>query len=658
MKTCPTCTTENEDNAQFCERCGEPLTAKAKPSALLSPNFKKYLSDAAIIAAIIGLISTLLSVVLPMFKSEDTKATQTFEAMIIPLIETLKPSSPMPALPTPLPQTPTVEQEPLPSSSSPAPTPTAITIQTRLSTKDGMTLVLIPKGEFIMGSTDEDIEKVASQCNGCKAENFLQEKPKHTVYLDDYWIDIHEVTNAMFKKFVNDIGYQTEAETRGNSSILDIQSNQWVQKEGVDWQHPYSPESGIEESLDLPVVHVSWQDATAYCDWAGRSLPTEAEWEKAARGTDARIFPWGDTIDCNKANHVNCALNHLSPVDAFPQGASPYGVLDMAGNVSEWTADWYNVAYYASSAQENPSGPLSGSGRVIRGGAYVDFSWWLRTASRYLTEPTASSYILGFRCALRAETSQVVSQITTPSTPFQITENETLILTARALLTEVVLANTSLAPSVATLEPSIPIQTCLRKVPILGDIQGDTILCESFADNTLEWTINNEKEDEWSIDTLTIQDGKYRWDEVAKKGFTMRVPPKMDPVQDFEAALLAQRVQGDKDKACYALVFRWNDKKYYWFEVCDSQKFLVRLVLGDETNSLLDWQESDSIHPNKPNWLSVIARGDQFIFYINEQQVGVLQDDTLKKGKVGIGVDLESGEEATFEFDTFMLKQP
>ncbi len=265
---------------------------------------------------------------------------------------------------------------------------------TRLAEIDQMVQVYIPTGEFVMGFSYGSID----------------ESPAHVVMLAGYWLDQTEVTNAQFAQFVAATDHTTTAEQQDKSMIT--MRGQWGVQAGADWQHPTGPDSDIVGLDDHPVVHVSWDDASAYCTWAGRRLPTEAEWEKAARGTDERRFPWGDqpvtgellnladaTLNSHYSNvSVNDGWEHTSPVGAYPAGVSPFGIFDLSGNVWEWVQDWYAIDAYRQSPAENPTGPASGEKHVIRGGSWNEISTELRTASRHFLNNPA--YIdLGFRCA-------------------------------------------------------------------------------------------------------------------------------------------------------------------------------------------------------------------------------------------------------------------
>ena len=230
--------------------------------------------------------------------------------------------------------------------------------RTRVDPKDGAEMVYVPAGEFVMGSKD-----------GVGADD---EHPQHTVDLDAYWIYKNDVTVAQYRKFCDATGRQMP------------QAPAWVWKD------------------DYPIVNVSWEDARAYCEWAGAALPTEAQWEKAARGTDGRAYPWGNDWDKTKANSDESRLNAPTGVGTYPGGASPYGCLDMAGNVWQWCADWYDPKCYSNSVTRNPAGPTGGSRRVLRGGAWNFVPDFCRSALRNSDNPTYWLDTYGFRCVVGA----------------------------------------------------------------------------------------------------------------------------------------------------------------------------------------------------------------------------------------------------------------
>jgi serine/threonine protein kinase/formylglycine-generating enzyme required for sulfatase activity len=234
----------------------------------------------------------------------------------------------------------------------PTPTPMPITDTPTPPASPGM--VYVPAGEFTMGSDEHS-----------------DEQPVHTVYLDAFYIDKTEVTNAQYRECVEAGACDTPSKT--------------TNYDDADYaQHP--------------VVYVSWDDADAYCRWAGKRLPTEAEWEKAARGTDGRTYPWGEGIDCDHAQYSECGGRTVS-VGSKPKGASPYGALDMAGNVWEWVSDWYGEDYYSQSPARNPPGPDSGKLRVLRGGSWYGEPDNVRCANRYGYTPDGTNLNVGFRCA-------------------------------------------------------------------------------------------------------------------------------------------------------------------------------------------------------------------------------------------------------------------
>jgi formylglycine-generating enzyme required for sulfatase activity len=212
--------------------------------------------------------------------------------------------------------------------------------------------VTIPAGEFQMGSE-----------NGISDES-----PVHTVYLDEYQIGKYEVTNRQYNN---------------------------CRQAGV------CSGTAVSTNLDHPVVNVSWHNAKTYCEWVDGRLPTEAEWEKAARGTDGRTYPWGEGIDCDKANYdaEDYCVGGTSPIGSYESGKSPYGVYDMAGNVYEWVNDWYDGTYYQNSSSSNPLGPSSGSARVLRGGSWDYYDSNARSSLRFRSAPSYSDDYVGFRCA-------------------------------------------------------------------------------------------------------------------------------------------------------------------------------------------------------------------------------------------------------------------
>ena len=201
-------------------------------------------------------------------------------------------------------------------------------------------MVLVPAGEFIMGSNADEIDRLLRDWPDANREFFKDEMPRHQVYLDAFSIDKYEVTNTRFQQFVQATGYRTQAERAGWTYV-------WHAPQGLG-----STIAGLEQH---PVVYVSQEDAKAYCAWAGKRLPTEAEWEKAARGTDGRIYPWGNQFDEKRVRFCDayCLLpskrRSTVPVGSYEGGKSPYGAYDMAGNVAEWVADWFDATYYQHS---------------------------------------------------------------------------------------------------------------------------------------------------------------------------------------------------------------------------------------------------------------------------------------------------------------------
>jgi formylglycine-generating enzyme required for sulfatase activity len=272
-----------------------------------------------------------------------------------------------------------------------------------LKSDDGAEMVLVPASEFWMGSMREEVNRAIEECKkaGVAADTckpLERELPRHRVTLDGFYIDRYETTNALFERFARATGHRTTAESAGSGWASQQKDGKWqlLQVSGATWRAPNGP--GTAAGSDHPVVQVSWLDADAYCKWAGKRLPTEAEWEKATRGTDGRRYPWGENWDSARANG-KMAVRTTRPVGSYPGGVSPYDAHDMAGNVAEWVADWFDAAYYQRSAEKNPSGPSSGQYRVLRGGAWDSHPISLRSADRSYDTPDARNTDRGFRCA-------------------------------------------------------------------------------------------------------------------------------------------------------------------------------------------------------------------------------------------------------------------
>ncbi|MEI7832641.1 MAG: SUMF1/EgtB/PvdO family nonheme iron enzyme [bacterium] len=251
-----------------------------------------------------------------------------------------------------------------PDTSVPAVPPSPVILQTpqagtiQINPKDGMEMVYVPAGEFLMGG-----------------DKFGDERPAHSVNIDGYWIYRTQVTVAQYRAFCRATGRDM----------------------------PYAPSWGWQDNH--PVVNVNWDDAQAYATWAGAALPTEAQWEKAARGTDGRVYPWGNDWDTGK---LQCSkkkagdAKRTAPVGTFPAGVSPYGCLDMIGNVWEWCADWYDEDYYQNAPTSDPTGPAAGTKRTLRGGSWFDINHsYLRAVCRFWFFQMLKDDSTGFRCIMR-----------------------------------------------------------------------------------------------------------------------------------------------------------------------------------------------------------------------------------------------------------------
>ncbi len=294
---------------------------------------------------------------------------------------------------------------PPPTPVGPSPTPPAQTIVT--TEKDAMTVLFIPAGNFLLGSSDQD---AAAQ---------EDEKPQQTIALDAFWIDQTEVTVAQFQDFVNATGYVTDAEKgccAGDFAKIGgmVFAPDPRLTTNASWRLPEG--GGAPEALPRrPVVQVSWNDAQAYCAWAGRRLPTEAEWDKAARGVEGLVYPWGEMFDGRKTNYCDaqCGVawrdavyddghSRTSNVGNFVDGAGPFGLLDASGNVREWVQDFYDFRGYYRYPEANPRGPESGEGHVLRGGSWLDTADRVRASARAFLPPDGRDDVTGFRCAADA----------------------------------------------------------------------------------------------------------------------------------------------------------------------------------------------------------------------------------------------------------------
>lgn len=282
-------------------------------------------------------------------------------------------------------------------------------------------MVLLQGGNFLMGTDHPE---------ACAQDG---EGPVREVSLDPFWMDRFPVTNELFETFVRETHYKTEAERFGWSFVFWAHLPQdrlrelvedtvaaapwWCKVRGAKWNTPEGPHSNISKRANHPVVHVSWNDAQAFCRWSGQRLPTEAEWEYAARGgLVQKLYPWGDRLRpggehrCNiwqgefpKLDTAEDGYAGTCPVDAFPP--NDYGLYSVTGNTWEWCADWFDTEFHRTASRDNPSGPPSGSSRVMKGGSFLCHKSYCnryRVAARSSNTPDSSTSNLGFRCALSA----------------------------------------------------------------------------------------------------------------------------------------------------------------------------------------------------------------------------------------------------------------
>ena len=389
--------------SQAAPQAKHPAPVETKPASAAVP---AWLSDRRVwIGAGIGGFLIILLVMLGLSGVFNTGPTPTITQVALitsttapvidgtqlPLEDTKTPTpeiEPSPTGATPAGSTPTSSNTPAaqPSSTagptttgatpSPSATPGAApTLAALIKDAKGIEMALIPAGVFVIGSDANERDEI----------------PVHEVYLPNYYIDIYEVSNLSYLACVRAGSCRSPDETSSNS------------------RQSYF---GDPDYANYPVIYVNWSAAQSYCQWRGTKLPTEAEWEKAARGTDRRIYPWGDSLKSIEANFcdknctqswalksINDGFNDTAPAGSYPNGVSPFGVYDMAGNVWEWVADWYDENYYSKLVYENPLGPEVGTMRILRGGSWLDLISDLRVSKRYRQRPDGSYPTAGFRCA-------------------------------------------------------------------------------------------------------------------------------------------------------------------------------------------------------------------------------------------------------------------
>lgn len=335
---------------------------------------------------------------------------------ITPIVKSDKPPSKQSQETTP-PPTPTAPEKPSTSTVQDTPTVTPDTAEVRatatqprpivgpaktITGKDGAPMVLIPAGEFRMGSPDGEGDK--------------GEHPRHSVALSAFYLDKYEVSNRFFQQFVQQTSHQTTAEQEG-TAVARTAAGKWEEVRGAHWRKPEGAETVFDSNREEhPVVSVSWADAQAYCRWAGKRPPTEAEFEYATRAGTKTKYWWGDghpgsrpvanvADESLKRQYSNWAIMtgyddgyvHAAPVGSFE--ANPFGLHDMTGNVSEWTADWYDEQYYKNSSRKNPQGPSKRDYKVVRGGSWGDGVVDVRSADRNRYTPADRVVVVGFRCA-------------------------------------------------------------------------------------------------------------------------------------------------------------------------------------------------------------------------------------------------------------------
>jgi len=272
-------------------------------------------------------------------------------------------------------------------------------------------LVNVAGAAFMMGTTAEEAQQAVDECalygTTCDIAWVTDSIPEHTVVVDSFRLELYEVSLEQYVQFLNSLGPESHSSGCSGQPCAQVngeQENSYIVFDGTT----YSVNPAVNT---LPATWVTWYGADAYCRSIDRRLPTEAEWERAARGPQNLIYPWGNTFDAIRANSNQANVGGTSPVTDYINGISAFGVFNIAGNVQEWVSDWYGFDYYTQSPQANPTGPEAGLQKVLRGGSWDTGPLFLRTVHRRSAEPTSASSAIGFRCAADALST------TPPSTP-------------------------------------------------------------------------------------------------------------------------------------------------------------------------------------------------------------------------------------------------
>ncbi len=342
----------SEHKEPFVVNKSEAEAVNKQPSQQTSRSKRKSIKTEYIVA-LIGAIATIIAAILGSPLIEKLTNAPLVPAPTIIVEPSVTPLTAKTSVPTLTPQSPTFSQTPLSPSEGFSDTDPA---------GNTTPMQFVDAGEFTMGSN---------------TSSYTEERPAHTVYLDAYYIDTYEVTNARYKACV-DAGVCQPPQETSSATRTDYYGN--------------------PDFADYPVIYVDWEMAVTYCEWRSGQLPSEAQWEKAARGTDGRSYPWGEGIDATRANY-GYNIGDTTAVGNYKANKSPYGVYDMTGNVWEWVADWYSGTYYQTSPASNPTGPESGQYHGLRGGSWTDAEEFVRTFTRGWDQLEYFENVgFGFRC--------------------------------------------------------------------------------------------------------------------------------------------------------------------------------------------------------------------------------------------------------------------